>query len=348
MNIIAHIPERLIIFCQRPYEREAVDGETYMVTPAYPVDEKADKKVIENARKWSNERTFRNGSYLNIPGKEEIVENKEFTNIRIIELDIRGQGGRAFKILLNNKYYFDMRENDLLEIIGKHGIKAGGLLVGKYRLIKNGSQLRIVNIESKLYNEILKSNEENKLKPISLKNLVPGEIYKERNGVKSIYLGRVTELKIDIKYKYDYHKREYILKKINVTKNKTLWLDIYTSELSKKGLKECFKDINNEKLKFRTSHKFIKKIGQTDLYKSVNLKENRERSLNLDRDFDNLDFENYFRFHFDLNEEIKLTKAVYNKIERFFINKNIKEFSQLSPYLEKENIKRKVKSLGNI
>lgn len=336
-----YIPKKYIFFCQREYPREAIDGKTYNVTPTYLVeDKKGNKKQIENAKRWASEVIRRNGSSEIIDGKQIDFENKGFDSVRIIELDIRGKGGRAYKVLVNEKFYFDMREPDLLEIIGKYGIEAGGLLKGKYVLLKEDRRNRIINIESDIYKKSLEQTKKESVKPISLKELVIGGIYQNPNSTQYVYFGRASRLKIEYYRQSCYNNKVKLkIKKISISKNKTIWVP-------KSVLKE---NLNHEDILYLTSQKFTEKVGEIKIpsFSIKNLRNDFFTKKNIEKSTYGLLYK-FNSFYFDTKEEIGLTKKQVDFIKRSFNENNLYDiyFEKFNDIIIKERpIIRKVKQL---
>lgn len=148
----------------------------------------------ETAKKWAT-----NKSYWNKQGSEpiyfEFTENK-FDTVQIVSLDVRGNGGRAYQVLIHHedkKFQCDLREDVLMEVILTKGINVGGYLNGSFSFIRNNAQTNLVLHDSDTYNrakEELERREGNKdKKKISAKDLKVGHKYRQLNGSEGIYLG---------------------------------------------------------------------------------------------------------------------------------------------------------------
>ena len=82
------------------------------------------------------------------------IDNKPF-NIKIIGLEVRSQGGRAYKVIDDKNRRFDLREDQVFEIIRLCGIDKGGEV--KIPVVWGilGSQVRLILVGGKLYNEMM-------------------------------------------------------------------------------------------------------------------------------------------------------------------------------------------------
>ena len=137
----------------------------------------------------------------------EEVDNKPITDVIVTSLEHRGNGGRAYKVIVNGKYYGALREDILLDTILNAGIEIGGKLKGEYIWAKIGSAMKLIRTNSALHEEMLKSTEMNSLNKI--KNLQVGRIYESKTQ-RLIYLGKVNSTEVDFVEKQNgnsYYKR---------------------------------------------------------------------------------------------------------------------------------------------
>jgi hypothetical protein len=134
------------------------------VYPTYVVDAES-KNPLQNAIKWAKRNT----------SKEVVIDtldNNPIDNIKILSLDVRKNGGRAYKVLIDDKYYVDFREDALLDSIFEAGINSGGKLNGQYIWAHQSSQFKLIKYNSQTYNQIIKSEELKKLKVIKDKMIL--------------------------------------------------------------------------------------------------------------------------------------------------------------------------------
>lgn len=226
------------------------------VTPTYPVGSDKDSDLIA-AKKWAkNNRTSKSSI------KVDVKNNEPLTKIKIISLDVRSQGGRAYKVIIDDKYYVDMREDVVVEAIISVGVSAGGILNGSYIWVKLGSQMRLVRVDSALYEAINESNKLKELKPIPKDELEIGGIYEDRRGEVAVFLGLVNTVKYDISDKYFSYKTK---------KNNKAMLFYECYSLSKIGT-ELQKDLKENSLfsfKIHKTHHYLKKIKNISLAKKT-------------------------------------------------------------------------------
>lgn len=103
-----------------------------------------DNGSTESAERWGGSSAI----------KLEGLENN-FDGIKILGLDVRGNGGRAYRVLLKVNHYnviVDLREDILLKIINEVGILPKGFVNGQFSFYTNSSQIQLgfVNTEEDL------------------------------------------------------------------------------------------------------------------------------------------------------------------------------------------------------
>lgn len=186
------IPESLSIF-SRPVEVIKRDigamTEEVEVRPSYVCD-KASKKAHENAEQWAK-GGWRGNSGM--PFTREDRDNVPFTGLRIWDLEVRSEGGRAYKAITPDNMLIDLREDVFLEALITQGIGVGGELGGDYVFAFLGSQMRVVRVGSDLHAGLEKTTERKKTKPIADKDLVIGGVYRGKSGDVEIYCGHVMD-----------------------------------------------------------------------------------------------------------------------------------------------------------
>jgi len=146
-------------------------------------------KTLITARKWIEQKRYRGYNsetqeyYQDYsPVQEQLVDNKPIDNIRIIGLERRGNGGRAYKILIDDLYLVDLREDVLMDTMNQHGIDPGRKLKGRYIWAKIGSQTKLIMVEGEVEKELQKTTEiKEKQQEIESKDLVVGGIYKMKS-----------------------------------------------------------------------------------------------------------------------------------------------------------------------
>ena len=144
------------------------------------------------AKSWANN----NKSKAGVVPPEVVLDNEPF-EVTIIDLDIRMQGGRAYKVIDEKRRMFDLREDQVLEAIGTCGINPGGKINGKFQWGISGSQCKLALVGGGLHNEMLEglnnAKKEVKLKEsgemITPGKCVPGCVYR-RLDKYVLYVGK--------------------------------------------------------------------------------------------------------------------------------------------------------------
>jgi hypothetical protein len=156
-----------------------------MYYDSYPINSESKNK--SSAIDWASSKG---------EGKLFVLNNElGFNDLILVDLDVRSQGGRAYKVILSsegNNFMVDMREESLMHIL-KTGTVNKGIIKGHFSFIQNGSQIRLTSTDSeefKRFNENGKVN--NSRVKVSDKKLIPNTIYKlgKTKGAYTLYLGK--------------------------------------------------------------------------------------------------------------------------------------------------------------
>lgn len=206
--VSAYIPKDMI-YVTAQVENRNVSGDFIPMVPVFPVDA-ANKKTLETALNWSKRRNgFNEASKkaydytaaLKTP-LQITTPNTPKSGYRLVAVDIRNEGGRAWKVITPAPDYFlfDIREEYLLSALLNAGCDKGGYLKGEYVWARVGSQMKLVLVGSELYYKILQADNKTNTKEIPLKDLVPGGVYEMKTGNAKMFLGRVNTIKFEEKY----------------------------------------------------------------------------------------------------------------------------------------------------
>ena len=241
-----YIPEEVNYHC-RSKQVDSFDwgsiGREESVIPAFCCDS-TNPKTNETAKKWAKQSKvwdYETSSWTKTDHKEHIITRKntpiDGKQIRIIGIDMRGNGGRAYKVLIDDTYYFDMREDVILDTIFKYGINKNGILNGKFLWGMNGSQMKLILEGSDLHKELIEANERKKkqksLKKIKNADLVVGGIYTTATEqFFCVYIGKAL--------------KQYAFIQLQTTKHNGTW-ELYSYYIHK-----------------TKSHSFTTKVDQLD------------------------------------------------------------------------------------
>ncbi len=259
-----HVPANITIYTRKSIEVktrwddiELPVTETITAVPAFVVDS-ASQTRHDTGREWANRH-----------GGEEPVEipNGPF-NLRLVGLEYRSEGGRAWKVIFGQDWLVDLREDVLLESLRTVGSKPGGFVEGQFVWAVVGSQTKLVRYESTLYTALLEAGERKQAKAIGSRELVVGGVYRQVNGDRKVYLGQFeTRWISDINHeqrRYDRVSRDLR----TVTWKGPLWANLDWARYSpvKPSVRAAWANLHEYCLEFRTSHpKVIEKIDQLKL-----------------------------------------------------------------------------------
>lgn len=165
-----------------------------VVFPCFPVD-KASPTSLVTALRWAGYNSSNPQSGNPMPEQVE-RENTPF-DIRIAGLEARERGGRACKVVTDEGYWFDLREDVLLDAIFLSGIEKGGRIKGKFVWGKVGSQMKLVRVGSALYRALIEAGKRKTIAKV--KQLSPGGIYRNVKGERFLVIGRVST----VEFTYD-------------------------------------------------------------------------------------------------------------------------------------------------
>ena len=186
--------EKVTFYAKKPNK----DG----IRHVFPVDSLANH---DSAKNWATVIDRGDYDYEKRQYKREAItihpdifeyDNKGFDNVKIVDLDYRGNGGRAYQIVIEidgNKFKMDMREDTMMEILENVGIQAGGRLNGTYCLVKSGKETKLILEGTERHKNALKEFESRtkNSKVIKKSELKAGYLYKTDGGSKGVYLGEV-------------------------------------------------------------------------------------------------------------------------------------------------------------
>lgn len=147
------------------------------------------KRKIDSAKKWAYGSCAEALEDDALPIIER--DNTPISSLRIVDLDVRGGGGRAYKVIDEKGFCYDLREDTLLDAIKGEGIGPGGVLNGQFVWASVSSQTKLIYVGSDIYKKLSKEAKINRLPFLKKKDLVVGGVYKSKNGSLRLYLGSV-------------------------------------------------------------------------------------------------------------------------------------------------------------
>lgn len=236
------------------------------VTPAFPADG-ADDKMLKRAKEWAEQAYYGQEKKIS---QSTVVDNKPIKNVRLLSLEERGQGGRAYKAVIDN-FYVDFREDVLMDTLLKAGVKEGGVLQGEYIWAKMGSQMKLVRIGSELHRLIVEFDSKKDIKPVGKGDLEIGGVYQDRKKNKVIFVGYVNTIVFKSTATGDRWTRQRFNDKPTFDFKKTakkksmLFFEIWSHEKLDDAVKSMVKKDNVYNFKIKSSHTYIEKVDQVKI-----------------------------------------------------------------------------------
>lgn len=215
------------------------------VFPAFAVpSDKTDR--LKTAREWAQHKCHQwvwneekgSGKDVALGEPAEVTQKNSPQTLHLCGLEIRDEGGRAYKVVTDEGYYFDLREDVVLELAIQCGIKKGGELGGKYLWAVMGSQMRLVREGSILHQMMKEATTRGTMKKLGSGQLDVGGVYRTKKGDTAIFLGYVMSAK----------------KADQAAKKKLLWVEVASYTTPEEKVKELFSP-KNFKLKKKATTK---------------------------------------------------------------------------------------------
>lgn len=201
-KITGYIPERLLYAARTSavrkdyWESDIFAGEaakeTFDVRDTYVADFNSEKQVT-SARSWAMA-----GREPNSLTDEQQVYNEPIDEVKIISLEHRGNGGRAWKVLIDDTYCVDLREDVFLDAIRNGNGMVKDMLRGPFRWCYLGNNMKLVRVGSRLYEAALDAHDRRSKPKILASQLVPGTIYADYRGNKLLYMGLVKTSSLQV------------------------------------------------------------------------------------------------------------------------------------------------------
>jgi hypothetical protein len=183
------IPKRMIAYIKSSSSsvipRETPKFSKFTARAAFVVPSNSDA-FKSSAGKWASESQY--GGKAKLFDTNEFV-NSEFTDLRWVGIESRGEGGVVYKVLTPQGWLVDLREDVVTECLLEGAIEnkngpqgVGTYFTAEFIWVVMGSQVRIVRVGSTLFKEIADSQTLRGMGPIPEKDLEIGGIYMKSNG----------------------------------------------------------------------------------------------------------------------------------------------------------------------
>lgn len=265
------IPENLKIFFKPQEEIKfrwddiEVNEDTRVVLgrPSFITD-LSNKKTQSTAARWAEGYNYR--TKKDIPFDTVERPNTPINDVRVIGLDIRGNGGRAWQVLLDGIYVVDMREDVLMDCLLNGGVGPDAQLSGGFIFASVNSEMKIIRVGSLLHDKMLESTAYNAKAAIT--ELDVGGIYRNKKSTV-IYLGEVWTTHLEVTrtssgWSYGRHNNESFAYHLHNPRKTFLTVEITDDLLGEVDFKKIKYDFTYWGMNFNKtiSKSFKEKLGQ--------------------------------------------------------------------------------------
>jgi len=184
-----------VVYCmRRPCKALDIVGRRIEVRDTFPYNPDS-RTAQETARRWAKGHSWEPGRYE----PEVVVHDNAPFDITITDLHVRAEGGRAYKVVDDGMRRFDLREDQVLEVMRTVGISPMGRIPGKFAWGILGSQVRLVLVGGALHASMIAGAAGRKASDGARRSgsaptegsLRPGHVYRKRDGSLHLFLGRV-------------------------------------------------------------------------------------------------------------------------------------------------------------
>jgi hypothetical protein len=196
MTVSSRLFDRVCYVLRSPTPLKDVFGNEFTVSDTFPYDPKS-KSSPHTAARWGKQSRWDQSTrtWHEFAEPTMIERNNEPFSVRITGLDVRSEGGRAYKVIDDDFRRFDLREDQLIEAFKHVGVEPGGKIPGKFVWGLLGSQTRLVFVGGDLHHKMVENTEALK---VQKKNVVLmdrmlkfGHVYRKRDGFEYVFIGRV-------------------------------------------------------------------------------------------------------------------------------------------------------------
>lgn len=170
-----------------------------MVAEAFVVDA-SNPRTLKTAMTWAQ------GYGAERKAKVTELPNDPIASLEIVSLDIRSEGGRAWKALINGKYYVDLREDVLLDSLRNGEGVTKAELSGPFVWGCVGSHMKLMRVGSRLHEAVVEAGKRRASADVKGSALEIGGVYENRKGEKFVYLGQVDGENYELTNEEDRYK----------------------------------------------------------------------------------------------------------------------------------------------
>ena len=191
-----------IAYCMRkPCKATNIIDEEIEVRDTFPYNPDS-KTSPETARMWGTRQRWGSDE---VQHPDIIVRDNDPFGITITDLHVRSEGGRAYKVIDSEMRRFDLREDQVLEVMKLVGIQPKGAVPAKFVWGILGSQIRLVLVGGELHTSMVEgANDKKEFELAQKSGLTPtegslkaGHVYRKKDKSLHLFLGRVKRPGVD-------------------------------------------------------------------------------------------------------------------------------------------------------
>lgn len=188
--------ERVSYISKAPRLGRDLVGDPVTIVDTFPFNPQS-KTAPNTAKRWAE--SYRRAGQLQTQAAVHERANDPFA-VKVIDLEARSEGGRAYKVLDDANRLFDLREDQIVEVMRRCGISPGGGIPGTFVWGTLGSQMRLVLVGGELHkrmedelalNKLIKKNIVSGTAPTP-DTLVPGSVYRKNDKSLHIFIGKAV------------------------------------------------------------------------------------------------------------------------------------------------------------
>jgi len=194
---VAKLLERVAYRLRAPRKITNIAGDVITAQDAFPYDPKS-KTSPDTAKRWAESDQIVRCDKINKFAPKVVERTNEPFSVTIVDLDVRGHGGRAYKVIDSASRRFDLREDQLIEVFKLAGIAAGGAVMGEFVWGVSDGKVCLVLVGGDAHSEMVQGTLARKEADAARKangtltasKLVVGRVYKKRDGSLHLFMGK--------------------------------------------------------------------------------------------------------------------------------------------------------------
>jgi len=288
MNFVANFPKEIVFRLVLPNEDEyfITNNNWFDLPEAHPCQKDVQKFQFETIPAYPFiVRTKKELKNYKKDHRFHIHENKP-VEIKLAGYEDEGTKSQTrleAQVQLPSGHSVSISQDVFINALLKGGLGPGGKLPGKYVFATVNRRVKLVQVDSGLYNAICKQVKNRSRKPLAMEQMDVGKVYKTAAGTTGLFLGFVTTetMKVDLPSDAKRYWSILDLQRINLEpladfgvrflpqKLASLWYLININKWSggqltqDELLEKLLKDITNEKLnkiQVNKTHRYVEEV----------------------------------------------------------------------------------------